>query len=921
MERAFRLLFNLHPGEWKKAFCFIVLGLFWSIGGYGTFTLSEGLFLEHIGAGALPQAYLVIAASMCLLSLILIFCLNRVSIRHLLFALMGLSIVSIFGFLLFLSSDSKLLWFLFKVIGWVMPISTYIVYWAFVDLYFDLQDGKRFFCLFNSVTFLGDALGGGLISFFLEPLGIHMLLLLFSLFMIAALPFIFAINQRLNPILEDPNQSHHPINPLNLHSLFTIIIRSKFTLCLLFFYFSMQVLAIVTEFNYMETFTKIFAQSKEHAVTKFIGNLGMWISLTNMFFGMMIYSRLVKKIGINNMVIIAPSFFLAIFAVWNLKEILPIAIFGMITREGIAYAFDDNNLNLLISGVPNRIKNQVRIIIESFFEPVGMFIAALLLLSFQQQTHRLGLILACMAIMVVFLLRKYYASAIFRNLVTSAICFEKKKATDWIAHFSKKEQKQVQFLLISKLKNATEKEQILAYEYLLKINNSKILPHLINHLGKLSLPIKIKAIELFSDSRWAKEPIVIECLERWCRISPHPAMKSVIHFYLARHGLQHPKEIFNDLHSDHLRLRAAAILTMKTSPKASQFPLLFTQATKKLDDLLNSKVEEEVCSGLEILGFEGNSDNIQCILPYLRCSSLMINRTAAKSIAYCVNPHKKEHANWIIQGLLYTNDPNARHFLLKALYTLSNPTILQPLILASKHFRPNELKLTEDIILKIQPLSSNTLLNILCTKSIPDSCRLLAGRILGKIDRKTLQKNLYSIVKFEIDRAYFYFYHAYEIQKQLPEQELSILENALFTNYQSIIDFIIQILGVAGSIEQSQILSMTLRSPNPKIRAQAIESLDKTCENHIFNLLEPLINEQHPEKKIHYYLKNGGIPYNLNQLLNTMQNSSSIGDQIVSISLKARLQTPDWRQALRIKLEEGAKVFKNLANELLELKR
>src|ERR1051325_4152442 len=139
MGEAFRLLFNLYPGEWKKASFFIVLGLFWSIGAYGTFTLSEGLFVEHVGAEALPKAYLAIAVCMCVLSAILIFALNRLPIRIMLFSLIGLWIFSNISFFFLLPHASFEILFLFKVVGWIIPLSTYIVYWAFIDRYFDLQ--------------------------------------------------------------------------------------------------------------------------------------------------------------------------------------------------------------------------------------------------------------------------------------------------------------------------------------------------------------------------------------------------------------------------------------------------------------------------------------------------------------------------------------------------------------------------------------------------------------------------------------------------------------------------------------------------------------------------------------------------------------------------------------------------------------
>src|SRR5205085_2221289 len=110
--------------------------------------------------------------------------------------------------------------------------------------------------------------------------------------------------------------------------------------------------------------------------------------------------------------------------------------------------------------------------------------------------------------------------------------------------------------------------------------------------------------------------------------------------------------------------------------------------------------------------------------------------------------------------------------------------------------------------------------------------------ILGKLSLRELRAHVPSLIKQEIKRAYFYFYHAHTIPKEMEGYDLSILENTLQTGQEAIVDFITQILGIAGSLEDSEILSITLKSKNRKIRAQALETVEKTCDPKIFSLLE-----------------------------------------------------------------------------------
>jgi len=917
MGKALRLLFNLYPGEGRKASFFIILGLLWSIGSYGIFTLSEGMFLEHVGAAALPQSYFAIAATMCLFSTVLIFSLNRFSIRYLLFSLIALWILANLFFYFFLSHNSTPFWFIFKVIGWVIPLSTYIVYWAFVDQYYDLQDGKRFFCLFNSIIFLGDSIGGATISFFLKPLGMGGVILLFTASLALSLPFIFLITKSIQPVLEEHVEGIDSPTSLNFSSIVKTILNSRFTIYLLLFYFLMQLLAIVTEYNYMDSFERSFVNREANTITEFIGTCGMWISLGNMVLAMLLYGRLVKKLGVNNIILVAPSLFVAIFVGWFCKDALALAILGMVAREGLVYTFDDNNLNLLITGVPTKIKNQVRISVESFIEPFGMFFSAFLLLFLQKEGRGLGLILGFFALGLAVFLRKHYAKAIFRNLVASSIRFEK-KSIEWLSKLSNKDRKQTEFLLLTNLKRHDEKEQLAAYEYLLKIGSTQMLSRVLNHIGKLTLPGKLRAIELLGESKWAKEAQVIERLDRWRRILPHPAIKSSIHFYFAKHGLLRPERVVHDLHNEHAGLRASAILSLKTSHHGLHLPSFYSTAVEKLGLLLDSKNEEEVVYGLKILELENNSENLIRLLPYLKSSSLSIQKAAAKALSALACPEKKEYAKEIVSCLSLIKETESRLYCLRAIEKFSNPEIVQDLILSRANFRSSEKKLVERIVFNMGKPLVGILLKILENNTYPERCRLLAGKILGKLDLKTLRAHLFKIVCVEIDRAYFYYYHAHTIQHQVPQQDLFILENALLTGYHTVIDFIIQLLGISGSIEECEVLSYTLRSKNRKIRAQAVESLEKASMGKIFALLEPLIDDRHSEEKLRLYLRKGRIPLNLTQLLDHLAHSPSLTDQIVSFGLKARLQTPRWHEELKEKLKNGDAIFHHFAHELLE---
>ena len=57
----FQRLFNIYPGEEKQALLFAFLGFIWAFGATCGLKFADALFLLHVGAESLPQAYTMIS--------------------------------------------------------------------------------------------------------------------------------------------------------------------------------------------------------------------------------------------------------------------------------------------------------------------------------------------------------------------------------------------------------------------------------------------------------------------------------------------------------------------------------------------------------------------------------------------------------------------------------------------------------------------------------------------------------------------------------------------------------------------------------------------------------------------------------------------------------------------------------------------
>ena len=180
------------------------------------------------------------------------------------------------------------------------------------------------------------------------------------------------------------------------------ILASPFTLLLMTSNFLIYLLLVITEYNYMYTFENYFASQPdsnagggtEASLTLFLGKCLASVSVCNLIFGLFIYSRMVRRFGIGSLLMITPILLIISFTGWSVSASLVFPLIGFFVVEGTLYVIDDNNFNLLLNAVPAKLKYKIRVMIESFFEPIGMLTSAMLLSFFQGQSKLLGLVLA-----------------------------------------------------------------------------------------------------------------------------------------------------------------------------------------------------------------------------------------------------------------------------------------------------------------------------------------------------------------------------------------------------------------------------------------------------------------------------------------------------------------------------------------------
>lgn len=915
--------FGLYSGEGAHALRFARLAILWAFGSSCLDTLSDGLFLEKIGADSLPTVYMSIAMGMIGVSTLVLYSLRITSPYRILSTALALGVcVCLAAAFCMGSPQPDWFWYGLKIASRMFFSVMIACSWTFTDQYHDLQDAKRVYSIYSAAYFLGTIVSGTAINLFLDQIGFSGLLVCAALSISMAMVQAHGIAHKVKAVHDDTVEGVFSGSRGSFASVVHLISRSRFAITLLLLSLFIQLLWTTTEFNYMESMTAHFQNNPSGGqIAEFLGKCRATISFCNILVGVFLYGRFVRRAGLQNAVLFTPLFYFAVYAVWVWHDSMALAVLGLVAVDGVLFTVEDNCFNLLSNAVPSKLKSRVRIINDSFFEPIGMLLSSLLILCVDSGSKWLGFSLTIVALTLTLIIRAIYSQSILTNLKDNAVHFERSIRT-WFASWTRREQKEAKKDILQTLNSHSSEEiQLLAIESLFQLGES--LPQVIGASKRFGTVAKIHFLRLLDASPFGNDARVIEMIDSWTDENESPELAKWANFYLAKRGLHHPEKVEDDLDHPDLFLRGAAILTMKKSlanQSLDYVALNRTIAAKKLDLMLKAERIDEISMGLDILAEESHWEAAERAIPYLSHEAILVKRAAARCVARLADKKLARHAPRLIEELEAARDNTFRLSLLDALGKIADSTTTKEILLASVHFRPNERRRTEEIIiqmgLKIVPL----LLNLTKDIALPERARILAGKILGRLALPQLQANLIDILDIEIERAYFYFYFGHTIQKQHPLHDLEMLQSALLTGYQSVIDFIIHLLGGAGSLEDPELLVRALHSRNAKVHSHAVESLEKTCDPRIFNLIAPLVDDLPLEEKMAACLRwQGDYPkLTLSELLSKLDQSPSLFDKIVAVRLKAKLQIPNWRQQLREQMKHSDETFHQFAYELLE---
>lgn len=931
-DRATRL-FNIYRGEERQVIFFFIFTflLFFAI--FLPYKISDTLFVAYLSTKNLPFAYGAIALTLILGAFIVIHAYNKYSPKtvftRLLAGTCAAHLILCIASFLDVWSISPWSWFGLKIINQIIYIQTVSCFWTFMDQYYHFQDAKRIYALFNSAIYLGLTTSGLVIysaSWQLyEVFAASFCILVVALFLITfkTKQFITVPDDTEAAIVSDSGHM--------LRSFFSTLLKSKFALFLMSANLLSCLLLTTTEISYLSDFQTHFTpantnvtQAQTEELSRFYGTCLAVAGIINLIFGWFLYSRAVVRFGITSIVLFSSLAFMSVFSGWYYSTSLLFPVLGLFMCESTVPALDENNFNVLLNAVPLRIKPKVRILIESFSEPSGMLISSLVISAAFIDSRLFGMLLSGLAVFVTWQLSRNYFNGIFQNLKNHALHLSK-TMQDWFYDSSKRERRKSDDQLVHMCLQGDILLQKMALDVLFSCNKQPLIKKVLQHNPNFPTETKIHFIHLIDKTlthpETYPEPLILDLLAKWQENETDIDLLGEIDFFLAKRALLHPDKAYNNLTSSHLRQKCAAIIALQNSfaPQSIQ-DLTYnkTASVEALQQLLESPSETELAAGLEVLGIEGLQQNIEVLIEYIYHPSITVARAAAKALLASVDNTDVRHGKNIIEAVKRRNDSEFRIYLLKTIAKIGSTTLIRPLITITPTLRPNELRVLEKVFCEMGLKTVPTLVSILNDVAIPDRQRLFAGKILAQLSLPQLKANLYQIIKTEIHRAYFYYAYANMLPNEYDGTDLTLLKDGLFSSFDSVISFIIQLLGASKWIEDAELISFSLRSKNPKIVSQAIETLEFCCNRKIFRLLYPLIADLPLKEKLRFCVKYTDTTLELPEMLKELEGKANTLELVLALTWMYRLDVPEWRTALRKHIITQEEAFHRFTYELLE---
>ncbi len=854
------ILFKIYEGEGTKVFAFALAGILLQTGLAIGYVAADALFLTHVGASQLSYIYFILPGIMLLITPAVSYLTEKLGVDrfqiviNIVLAIGGIGITFCVLAAESENTGSNWLYYVIKLYASLWFITCFTVYWNFVDAYFDILCAKRLFPVLSGATAIGSTLGGYLVTVFMDyELSVAMLFTVWSIFAFLAIFPVIKIGRSFSYIHAGDEEESFSFAKQMRH-LRLAFRKSRYVFFLFCATFTAMFITNICEFQYMQVFEE--RHSSEAALANLFGTLFMTVNVFNVFVTFFVFNRLISTLGVRNTAVIQPAVYLLSFTIFVALYGQPdpmfyAAIFAFFAMQGFQTAIEDNNWNFMLNPIPQNVKSSVRAFAEGIIDPLGGAFAGLILILLNQYldlshlaVSTFGIGLAAFFLVVVLCTRYYYAGSMIQNLRNEWLDFSRSSSD--IAGDLDREQKD----LLVRLAQSESIEDAITACRILWVNDRHLASRKIMDILDRSPDRFHRKILGMLTRMLAKSDSEITCLVVGWLLDHDKLINSTTVQALGQSRMIHDEFVMNMVESFDPKERSAATTVLWNSWDVEKG----FQAKGTVLRLLNGEENERI-AGIQSIGSTGQSSYANFLVPYLKDSSPQVRRAAAVALCRLVDEDSTLFLPKII-SIIRDGDTVIRNEGFQALSHIGDSECIPPLLAMADSFSHFEQRRIGQLITAIGLRSIPAVVSVVQDERYPYPGRSIAARAISWLAFPQLQALVPKLIAQEILRAYqiLYFHTVLEEEKS-SFSGLRVLSRFYRDEQLSTIEFVLKILALGGQIPSHEMIATSLRSASPKMRGDAIETLEQSVDRKTFNRLLPLVDGRPVMNIIQFYFK------------------------------------------------------------------
>lgn len=850
-------LFKVYPGEERRLILFTLLAALLQAGVAIGLSIADSIFLSRMGASELPVVYVTAPIVMVLFVPFLSFATGRFGIDRVFDLIQYVLIGGGLFFFLALGDwlpglgDSSIVLYLLRLYAYVWLVSLYTLFWNLVDGYFDILDAKRLYPIFGGGLSIGSAVGGGLVTAFSGVIASEWIFLLWPLMAVLSLLVALTLRKSVRKIDDETERSEEGFLEQNEKVLKTAG-KSSYVLLINIIMFGTLVLTTFTEFQYLDIFAR---DSSEEELASLFGKLFLIVNLINIVINFFLFNRIIVLIGVKNALLVQPAIYLVAFILFFFELGEEAALFGFLAYHGFYLSFDANNWNFLFNAVPSEVKKEIRTFTEGLMDPLATAVAGLLLLVagstlatdlgwFSLDNLAVGgLVLAFVHLGMAFVLRGRYPTAIMENLRKEWLNFSLSRGDlkDKLAE-SDLESFQMESL------NPQSPAHLSSIRYLGLRRKAAALESLILSFSEMEHHKEDRA-GLLAELLEEEDSFVVQRVIQWAEQENAAFPVSVLR-ELGSHGLIPSRKALPLLASPSAEDREAAVVALWNSRDLQDNFMALDELRTLLDG-----TEEEKASAIAAFGFTNKESYAHSLVGYLDDPSPVMRRRALESIRMLVGPASGRLIPRILRAMEHASEED-RFRGIEILERIQDAESLFPLFRMAQDFNPRQRRRVEMFARSLGLKSVPAIVAVLGNDSLPHRSRSLAARTLSHLSFAQLDSMVGGIVETEIQTSYLYLDRALTLKDSEDVPAMHLLGQFYKDMQQTNLEFVLELLALAGRIPDYEQIAASLRSSNPRTRGDSIETLEQSVPRPVFRMILPLVDSRPLEEKISFYYRN-----------------------------------------------------------------